>query len=230
LPDPVTHDMPISVGGSGYPRHMDSRAAAILDFWFADTVAAPQHIADRLAFWFTSDPNETEVESSDSRIARRFGTEVELASRHELDGWACEPSGRLALVIVLDQFRRSIYRGRPEAFAADAHTRELTLAGLAAGCDRTLEPIERVFLLMPLQHAEDLQVQERSVREYERLLASIPAAQQSLFSSFLEHAAMHRDIVRRFGRFPHRNAMLGRTSTPAERDYLASDAPTFGQG
>jgi len=208
---------------------MDARATAILEFWFADTIADPRRIAARLDFWFAGESSGAEVRARDEEIARRFGAEVEFASRHALDGWSAEPHGRLALVILLDQFRRSIYRGRAEAFAADAHALELALAGLALGCDAPLAPIERLFLLMPLQHAEDRAVQERSAAECERLAQSVPASLRPLFDGFVEYAAMHRDIVRRFGRFPHRNTILGRSSTPEELDYLAADAPRFGQ-
>ena len=164
-----------------------------------------------------------------NEIEQRFGAAVRAARAGQLDEWADDPRGRLALVILLDQFARNIFRGTADAFAADDRALALTQEAMERGHDTELDPIERVFLYMPLQHAESKVVQEQSVATYEALAESVPAAQRERFEGFTKYARLHRDIVARFGRFPHRNAILGRPSTEAERDYLAGDAPRFGQ-
>jgi uncharacterized protein (DUF924 family) len=207
---------------------MDPRAEAVLEFWFGGTRDDPQQIRDRMAFWFGGG-DRADLESMDREIAQRFGALVGDASRGDLDDWSRTAHERLALILLLDQFRRNIHRGSPQAFSCDARTLELTLDGLDQGMHRMLSAIERVFFMMPLQHSEQLEAQERSVREFEALRAALPAHLESLFRGFADYAVVHRDIVARFGRFPHRNAILGRTSTQEESDYLADDAPTFGQ-
>lgn len=190
----------------------------VLSFWFGEPGE------DRGATWFGSDA------ALDAEIGRRFGAAVRAAQAGELDHWAEDAHGRLALVILLDQFTRNIHRGTPAAFAADERALALTEEGIARGHDRELEPIERVFLYMPMQHAESRDVQARAVATFESLADEVPDADRERFAGFAKYARLHRDIVARFGRFPHRNAILGRESTTAERDYLGGDAPRFGQG
>ena len=208
---------------------MDPRAATVLDFWLGGTVDDPRRIRDRMAFWFGGGDDRADLESMDRAIEQRFGSLVAEASRGELDGWAQTPRERLALILLLDQFRRNVHRGSPQAFTCDARALDLTLNGLEQGMHRSLTAIERVFFMMPLQHSEQLDDQERSVREFEALHDALPAHLKTVFRGFADYAILHRDIIARFGRFPHRNAILGRTSTAEESDYLADDAPTFGQ-
>jgi len=203
---------------------IDPQAEQILEYWFAGTRRDASQIDGRMGFWFGNDA------SADRQIRERFGEAVAQASRGELDAWAEQPRGRLALIVLLDQFRRNLYRGQPQAFELDHQVLRLSLLGMEAGHDRPLEPVERAFFYMPMQHSESLKVQEFSVQCFKRLAAAVEPSMQATFASFAQFAELHRDIVLRFGRFPHRNAILGRRSTPAEEAYLADDAPDFGQG
>ena len=195
----------------------------VLDFWFADVADDPQAIAGRNRIWFYSDPD------FDALCRERFGALHERAARGDLDAWQETPRGALALVIVLDQFSRNIHRGSGAAFACDEHALACTLRARERGFDVRLRPIERTFLYMPFQHTEDRERQDESLRVWGALAASVEGALTEYFAGSLEHVREHREIVHRFGRFPHRNAALGRESTPEERAYLAAGAPRFGQ-
>jgi len=177
----------------------------VLTYWFE---GGP----DRTARWFGAGP------ATDAEVRRRFGDTLERAARGELDEWAATPRGRLALVVVLDQFSRNVHRGTARSFAQDSRALALCLEGLGRGEDRALAPVERAFFYMPLQHAEDAGVQERSVACFERLAAEAPDV-----AGFLDYARQHRDAIARFGRFPHRNATLSRRSTPEEDAFLAAE-------
>ena len=195
----------------------------VTTFWFRDATRSPQALERRGAVWFG-------VESAfDRECAARFAASLEDAARGALDDWAGTPQGRLALVILLDQMPRNIHRGSPAAFAHDTQAAAHCVAGIESGQDRSLHPVERVFLYMPLQHAEDLGLQRRSVERFESLAAEADDAWRDHFAENAHYAHLHRDIVERFGRFPHRNRVLGRESTEEELSYLADGAPTFGQ-
>lgn len=198
----------------------ERRAQEILDFWFGPDPLAPAHLTERLQLWFGGDVPPEVVAAQDAEVVRRFGGLMEKAALGELDHWSASPHRCLALVLLLDQFPRHAYRGRALAFARDARAMALTLDGLASGADAALAPIERVFFYLPLQHAENAEVQEESVAAYRRLAADVPAHQAGFFTDVLHFAEKHRDVVRRFGRFPHRNAVLGRRSTPEELEFL----------
>jgi len=161
----------------------------------------------------------------DAHIRERFGADLERAARGALDPWAAHPRGALALVIVLDQFSRHIHRGTPAAFAQDPKAQSVVLAGLSAGHDAALQPVERAFFYIPLEHAEDRALQRRSVALHEALVDSVPETHRDRYRDFLHHARIHHDIVERFGRFPHRNRVLGRQSTDAERAFLREGSP-----
>jgi uncharacterized protein (DUF924 family) len=193
---------------------MDERAEALLAFWLgpldAEGIATPAH-QER---WFAADPD------FDAELRRRFGPLHEEARAGRLDRWAEKPRGRLALLILLDQLSRNLHRGRADAFAGDAHALALARGALDRGEDLDLALCERVFLYLPFEHAEDPQAQEVSVERFGALAAAAPAHARPLFESFLDYAVRHRDVIARFGRFPHRNALLGRTSTPEELAHL----------
>jgi uncharacterized protein (DUF924 family) len=190
--------------------------------WFADALNSPGAIADRQDWWFKADSERDEA------LGRKYAALVEQSASGHLYRWLEHPEGRLALILALDQLPRNLFRGTPRAFAYDARTAAWCLAAVHTGQDRLLKPIQRVFLYMPLQHFEDLQAQETGVSLYERL-ARENADWPVFEKDFLAFARVHRNIIARFGRFPHRNAVLGRVSTPAEEEYLAGDAPSFGQ-
>lgn len=197
------------------------RAEELLAVWFgpldADGLPAPA----RVRRWFAVDPG------FDESLRRVFAPDLAAARRGELDGWQATPRGRLALVLLLDQLGRNLHRGTPEAFAGDARALALARAALAAGDADRLLPIEQVFLLLPFEHAEDPDAQATSVAGFERLLAAAPARGRPLFEEFLDYARRHRDVIARFGRFPHRNAALGRATTPEEAAFLATPGSSF---
>ena len=188
----------------------------VLGFWF------PQHLSGEHAaivrqfeWWFRG--------GADAAIAERFALLPERATRGELDHWAHGPRSRLALILVLDQFSRSLYRGTARAFAQDRQALTLALQGIASGHYAALHtPWEKTFFFLPLGHSEEITYLEEAVRLSAELVEQAPAE----FRRMLEHSAAqargHRDVIARFGRHPHRNAILGRQSTPEELDYLAN--------
>lgn len=200
-----------------------ARVDAVLSFWFAEKEFGAPQIDGRMDVWFGEDP------VFDHEIEKEFGDDVELASSGALDHWAAEPRGRLALILLLDQFRRNIYRGTADAFAKDRAALKLCVEGAMEKKDQGLTPIERVFFYMPLQHAESRKVQAKSVQIYTRLAEAVSPTYRETFETVVQFAELHRDIIECFGRFPHRNEVLGRENTPAEEEYLAGDAPSFGQ-
>jgi len=200
------------------------RIEEILSFWFAETPRDAFKIDGRMSLWFGDD------HAMDEKISSLFGEEIEGASAGTLDDWAKTPRGRLALIILLDQFRRNIYRHSKEAFSRDHQVLKLTIHGMEIGHDRQLEPVERAFFYMPMQHSESLKVQDFSVRTFTTLAETVKPTLRATFSTFSQFAELHRDIVAQFGRFPHRNAVLGRKNTPEEEAYLDQNTPNFGQG
>ena len=195
----------------------------VLSFWFEDAARSPEALKRRSEVWFGIDP------AFDRECATRFIRPLGDAARGVLDGWAGTPQGRLALVILLDQMPRNIHRGSPDAFAHDALAAAHCAGGIESGQDRSLHPVERIFLYMPLQHAEDIGLQRRSIEQFESLAAEADDRWREYFAENVHYAHEHHDIIERFGRFPHRNRILGRESTEEELDYLADGAPTFGQ-
>lgn len=168
----------------------------ILEFWYAPAIA--KH-------WFAATP------ALDQEIRTRFAALWQQAAAGELDAWAATPEGALALIIVLDQFPLNMYRGQPASFSSEAKAIEVAKRAVAQGFHTGLPEDRKLFMFMPLMHSERLDDQDRSVELYRA---------NGMDPRWAEH---HRTIVRRFGRFPHRNAILGRPDTPEERDYLASD-------
>lgn len=193
----------------------------LLDFWFGAARTNPAAIGERMPLWFR--PGRAD----DEAVGERLGPVMHHAAEGRLTDWLASASGRLAMILALDQAPRVIFRRQAGAFAHDGQALALTLAGLAGGVDRQLGLAERAFFCMPLQHSEDPLVQRQSVREYERLVVDFPRYAE-VATGFLEHAREHAGIIERFGRYPHRNAALGRESTPAERAFLET-GPRYGQ-
>ncbi len=200
------------------------RIEAILAFWFKEQQLSAPQIDRRMDIWFGED------EMFDLECKKEFMSDVESATAGELDHWAAEPLGRLALILLLDQFRRNIYRNSAQAFAMDKVALKLCVEGAMAKTDQGLTPIQRAFFYMPLQHAESRKVQEKSVELFTKLAEAVSPTFRETFETIAQFAELHRDIVDQFGRFPHRNRLLGRENTPEEDEYLAGDAPDFGQG
>jgi uncharacterized protein (DUF924 family) len=156
----------------------------------------------------------------DQQIADRFGADVERARRGELNQWAETPRGRLALIILLDQFSRNLFRGSAAAFASDSASLKLTLEGLDRGQDEALSGIEQLFFVLPLEHAEDIAMQDRMIAYLDAWAKRLPAAMKEMATGAREFAQLHRDVIARFGRFPTRNPALGRASTPEEEAHI----------
>lgn len=203
-------------------------ARSVREFWFGKAPLTADGLTRRVPFWF-GDAGSVLRERRDAHIRVRFAGLLERAARGELAAWADGPRRRLSLVILLDQFPRSIFRGTPRAFAYDDQALALTLSGMQSAADAALSVVERIFFYMPLQHAERPEVQEESVAAYRRLLAEAPEPLRPHFAGELRAAENHRAIIERFGRFPHRNGTLGRNSTPAELEWLQAGGSSFGQ-
>jgi uncharacterized protein (DUF924 family) len=195
---------------------------AVLDFWFGDGLALGWPSTSRSDLWWGGGP------ALDMSIKTRFGDWVQQAVAGGLKDWEATPLNRLALVILLDQFTRNVYRGSAQAFAGDVRSQALAGEALAQGLDQELPWAGRSFLYTPLSHSEDLARQDESVRRFTQLQADVPEALKPSLQGFVKSAIEHRDIIARFGRFPHRNAVLGRTNTAAEEDFI-QHGPRFGQ-
>ncbi len=163
----------------------------------------------------------------DGMIRRRFGGVLEAAAAGELDHWTATPSGRLALVIVLDQLSRNIHRDTPQAFAQDAKTLPIVQEALAAGEDQLFNPLARTLFYLPLMHHENLLLLERCIALYEDARIEARGLARKVISIELASGRRHHQILARFGRYPHRNRILGRDSTPAERRFLNEAFSTF---
>jgi len=200
-------------------------ARSVREFWFGRLPLSPPALGERMGFWFGEDELTAR---RDEQIRSRFGELFERAAAGELESWADGPRRRLSLIILLDQFPRNLFRGGARAFAFDEKALALTLSGMQSGADAALDAVERIFFYTPLQHAESLEVQEESVAAYRRLLAEAPEELRGSFAGVLDYAENHRSIIERFGRFPHRNGVLGRASTPAEEAWL-HESQRFGQ-
>ena len=203
-------------------------ARRVRDYWFGKLPLERAALDARMQVWFAGEDYPQLAQECDAAIRAEFGARVEAALRGELASWADGPRRRLSLIILLDQFTRNIYRGRARAYAGDEQALALALSGMQSGADAALDPVERMFFYMPLQHSESLEVQEESVAAYRRLLGEAPQALRTPFEDTLKFAELHASIIRRFGRFPHRNRALRRVSTAEEVDYLRT-AESFGQ-
>lgn len=192
---------------------------AVLAFWLEPK---PTTLAENETAWqkwfFSSSPE------LDQLISERFGSLVEQARKRELDAWKASPRGTLALIILIDQFSRNAYRGRAEAFAADDLGLELARDGYASGTFDGFDLVEHLFAAMPFRHAEDLAAQRTAVDLAQRHAIVAATTQPELLKAYVDNvewARRHYDVVARFGRFPHRNATLGRKPSPEEAEYLA---------
>lgn len=194
---------------------------AVLDFWFGAPGSAAEVAARQRALWFAKSV------ANDQIVAERFAETLVAAGQGELAGWAATPGGRLALIVVLDQFPHHIHRDHGQSFAYDARSLALALEMIQRGEDAQVTPIERVFVYLPLEHAESMAMQDQSVALYENLVHEAAAAERDLFDGFLDYARKHRDVVARFGRFPHRNELLGRPGTAEEIEFLKQPGSRF---
>jgi uncharacterized protein (DUF924 family) len=190
-----------------------SRAREVLDFWFGQE-GDPEYGRFRDE-WFRKDP------AFDARVTRQFFDLYEEAEAGDLDGWRDDAESCLALVLVLDQFPRNMFRGDGRTHAADSKALAASRHAVEHALDRELPAFQRMFLYMPFMHSEDLEDQRRSVELFERLAGEAGAP------DVVSYAVAHRDIVERFGRFPHRNEILGRETTPEEAAFLTTEGSSF---
>lgn len=190
----------------------------LLRFWLGEPGGDP--LANQ-SLWFKKDP------AFDAELRERFGELLARGARGELESWRATPRGALAYVVLHDQIPRNIHRGTPDSFAHDARALEQTLVAMSRGFEEQLGAMERWFLYMPLMHAEDLGYQERCVDAFKRLEADAEGRVREVLRGAVDYAVRHRDVVARFGRFPHRNVILGRTSTPEEIEFLTQPGSSF---
>ena len=207
---------------SQHPTHPLPEARRVLEFWLSDGLQLGWPTEELKERWFKGGP------ALDQHIRDQFGPLVAQAMTGGLQDWALAPLNRLALVILLDQFSRNVFRGTAEAFAGDARSQRLVLDALQQDWDRQLPWVGRVFLYMPLMHSERMDLQGECVRRFEHLLAQAPQVLHERLENNLTFARQHQDIIDRFGRFPYRNAVLGRNNNAAEEEFLKS-GPRFGQ-
>ncbi|PLX92644.1 MAG: DUF924 domain-containing protein [Desulfuromonas sp.] len=197
------------------------RLDEVLSFWFGSATDDADVAAEKGSLWFGKSA------ATDRDIDVRFADLVRQAADGSFESQLHSGHDRLALIILLDQFTRNIYRGQPECFASDPLALQLALEGLKVGDDQQLRPIERVFFYLPLEHAEDEALQHRSVTLFAELMDTVPQGWRKTFAGFHDYAVRHRDIIVRFGRFPHRNSILGRSSTAEEREFLTQPGSSF---
>lgn len=191
-------------------------ATEILTFWFDDPTVPGSDYGQQRRIWFQKNPQ------FDQLVRDRFLATYEQARLGRCDNWIQTPRGALALVVLLDQFPRNMFRGTPRSFEGDAQALTVAQQAIAAGHDRVLLPVERLFIYLPLEHSETLAHQHQAVTLFEALVG-----EASELNSTLDYSYRHRDVIARFGRFPHRNQILGRTSTPAEIAFLQQPGSRF---
>ncbi len=200
-------------------QNMIEPIEGILEFWFGRGQTALAVADEKTALWWSkSDPVDRE-------ITERFAATTAAVADGQLDHWAESPRGLLALILCTDQFPRNMYRDTPAAFAFDRQA--LSLAKRCVACAPQLAPIERVFAYLPFEHSEELAEQQRAVALYRALADEVGAAEAELFEGYCEFADRHYQIIERFGRFPHRNRILGRRSTDEERAFLEQPGSSF---
>ncbi|MBZ9784797.1 DUF924 domain-containing protein [Pseudomonas sp. REP124] len=193
----------------------------LLEWWFGTSGSAKEVAAQKGKLWFGK------RDSQDLEARTRFGDLVEQALAGGLTDWAQRSEGWLALVLLLDQLPRMLFRDSPKAYSGDIRAQALVAQGIAADFDRQLQPIQRVFIYLVLEHCEHLAVQNECISRYIELVAQQPESDQALFADYLDYAEKHQKVIARFGRFPHRNEVLGRKSTAEELEFLSKPGSRF---
>jgi uncharacterized protein (DUF924 family) len=198
-------------------------ASSVLKFWFDEQPFTPQRASEKASLWWSGSKN------TDFDIERRFGKLVSLAGSGALDDWQDKPQSAVALILLLDQFPRNIHRGSAEAFALDRKALLCSYRLIERAEFMQLNPLYRSFSLLPLEHSESLADQDACVEQFQILIQESETEWGEVLRGYLDFAEQHRKIIRDFGRFPHRNAVLERASTPEEIAYLNGGAKHFGQ-
>lgn len=195
--------------------------AGILEFWFGNDADDEATAKRQGKLWWQKQPQ------TDALIQERFAATLQQAASGALDAWAATPSGTLALILLTDQFPRNMYRHSPQSFTFDHLARAWCRQGIAAGMDRALRPIQKVFFYLPLEHSESLADQRQSVQLFQQLANADSGTAGQTFAGYVDYAQRHHDIIERFGRFPHRNRILGRTTTAEEAAFLKEKGSSF---
>ncbi len=199
----------------------DFRARAVLDYWFGDLDHTARYFDERNRLWFGGG------QEVDDQIRERFGRDLQAAVDGRLESWRGTPRGSLALIVLLDQFSLNLHREQPRSYLQSEKAIPVTRQLVDQGLTFTLTPAERVFVYLPLEHSEKLADQERSVGLFEELARGAPATLRPAMDGYHDYAVRHWRVVARFGRFPDRNEVFGRPSSPEELEFLASDAAPF---
>ena len=208
-------------------RGNSMEAKTVLDFWFGnDAEQAQPRSAQEISkqqskLWWSKN------EAIDLDIQQRFEPTLKALLTGHYPSWFETPQGRLAAIIVLDQFSRNMYRSHAQAFTQDSLALHWALQGIRQGEDKKLTPLQRVFFYLPLEHCEQMNMQNLAIEKFEQLASDAPASFADLANGFVDYAHQHQQVIARFGRFPHRNQLLNRTSTPEEEDYLAQPGSGF---
>ena len=206
-----------------------ARPQEVLLFWFGPRPYTTSSVQQHTRLWFGASVGPELVPQTDELVRQRFEDTMRAAESGELNGWDSSPRRRLALIVLLDQFSRHLYRDTARAFAQDHAALSLSVSGMLYGADAALDPLERIFFYMPLQHAEAPDIQDESVAAFRRLVDEAPAELRMTFHEAYNAAVRHREVIAQFGRFPHRNAVLGRSSSDEETYWLANGGEPFGQ-
>ena len=204
------------------PDNNPPTPTSILDFWLGDGMTQGWPTQKLNKRWFQGGA------ALDQEIKARFGVRVLQALGGDLQDWETQLESRLALIILLDQFTRNVFRASAQAFEGDARAQRVVLQTLQRHEDTQLPWVGRLFMYMPLMHAETLALQQESIARFSSLLAEAPAPLKPKLQGNLDFARQHHDIIEKFGRFTYRNAVLGRTSTPQVQEFLRT-GPRFGQ-
>jgi uncharacterized protein (DUF924 family) len=210
--------------GINHLKSETNQIPKIADFWLGPALSNPETAFARRDWWYAGGT------TADKEIRARFGALVESACRRDLPGWQDTPDGAFALILLLDQFTRNIYRGTPDAYAGDQYALQVVQQTIDRALDQVLHPVSRIWLYHPFHHAEDINLQDRGLGLLNQMLETEPSEWHPYIQRSIKGWTRHRDIVARFGRFPHRNRVLGRTSSAEEQAFLAADGESFGQG
>ena len=193
----------------------------ILNYWFGKNPNDAEVAEEKAILWWSKD------EETDEEISQRFKSLVLNAGAGNMKEWESSIEGRLVLILLTDQFPRNIFRDTPQAFQFDDIALNLTLQGLTTREDKKLRPIQQLFFYLPLEHSENLEHQTRCVQLFRELAINVRDDWKSTFEGFVDFAVRHYEIIDRFGRFPHRNSILGRESTPEEIEFLSQPGSSF---
>ncbi|MBD0335634.1 MAG: DUF924 domain-containing protein [Cyanobacteria bacterium Co-bin13] len=192
------------------------RVEAILNFWFGDPALPNSEYGQQRQVWFKKDP------AFDETLRDHFLADYERAAAGQLNDWQAQPHSCLALIVLLDQLPRNLFRGDPRSFATDGQALATARYAVQQGFDQALIAVERIFVYLPFEHSENLADQQESVRLSQALVHQHPELE-----NIFDYALRHRDVIERFGRFPHRNEVLGRETTPAEAEFLTQPGSRF---